>query len=739
MIPAVPPRTSRRHPSAPRGRGARLALALALLVLPAILAPAAAAQEERPLPGSMSIPLPRVGDEGVYTVTLVRVGAGGALEAGPEQVVSRFQWLAPAHSRDASGHVRLVNQLYEERHERPGEEPERAIHSYDAGTGRLVSRTRIDAHRQEGESVSYRATQSFDTRSQGAGLSTLHATCGVANPAIQGKRLDLARPAPLLGDACSLIGSAAIPGALWGAFLAHRRAEAPGHEAVAFASEPHREADVWLAEGLPYPLRVAFPSQEQPGAWHVLRLARFRAGEHSIATTGEVADAAPAAPLVQAPREAWGPDDRDAGFAFSISEAFRLAREDANGTRLRDFLSRGPHVYAERAQYQEVDGPGAWRAWGFTLTDGQDRLDVMVTRRQVLVPNESDVPPPLRGLGLPGDDTGQHEETRLELAFESSPVEPGREPAHPRHVPTRLPTMASLVALWRAYAGEEHAEGPANRIAFQVVPVRCVNAGVVCDSARVQFNVGRHADASGGEARDVRVSELAVDHEGRVEQMDEHRRLRLRPGEAPALAWSGHSAPALAAPAVSVGFEGLPTPIAWGAGAALVALVLYVSRGLVLAPLYSRLTRARVESHPTRARILALVGQEPGLGAAGLARAMGEPESTVRYHVDRLRKAGSLVQRGAGPQPRYYLPKDAERAPVGSLDVLRAIADAPDASGRRLAETLGLDPSTVHHHLARLEQGGFVETRRVGRERRASLTPRGREALPPAPSPASSS
>jgi predicted transcriptional regulator len=139
--------------------------------------------------------------------------------------------------------------------------------------------------------------------------------------------------------------------------------------------------------------------------------------------------------------------------------------------------------------------------------------------------------------------------------------------------------------------------------------------------------------------------------------------------------------------------------------------------------------------HDTRAELYDHVQAEPGtyLSAFEDTPAVDATLGTVRYHLKILERERLVTSEKVQGKRRYY--------PIGSspdaLDValegdstraiLEALTASPDSvSG--LADRVDRDPSTVSHHLTRLEAQGLVERERDGQAVTNRLTP-GVEAL----------
>lgn len=182
-----------------------------------------------------------------------------------------------------------------------------------------------------------------------------------------------------------------------------------------------------------------------------------------------------------------------------------------------------------------------------------------------------------------------------------------------------------------------------------------------------------------------------------------------------------------------------------GFGSVGAAFVIYAVRSFwwppirfLAATLFARLTRREIETHPTRARILESVAQQPGIAVAELAAQHELNIGTLDYHVAVLRRDGQLRTTKAGRNRLLFLPNaGVDVAHVGEVsasgrnDVARAILSEPGLHAAALAQKVGLSPATVHHHLTRLEAAGLVRIER-GLRARCYPTERLPEALEPA-------
>lgn len=136
----------------------------------------------------------------------------------------------------------------------------------------------------------------------------------------------------------------------------------------------------------------------------------------------------------------------------------------------------------------------------------------------------------------------------------------------------------------------------------------------------------------------------------------------------------------------------------------------------------------------TRAAIYAALQESPGASLAGVAAAVGVTKSTVRYHVDVLRRAGVVDTTEVAGETRVATAEnDVEAAAATSAEstgrILAAVAEHEPASVTEIATTVDRAPSTVSHHLAALADRDLVQRERDGEAVLTTLAPSTRVAM----------
>ena len=142
----------------------------------------------------------------------------------------------------------------------------------------------------------------------------------------------------------------------------------------------------------------------------------------------------------------------------------------------------------------------------------------------------------------------------------------------------------------------------------------------------------------------------------------------------------------------------------------------------VVLPLgYSRYDDSDPLDHETRQSLFEAVERSPGVNLSTLADESDASLSTVRHHLRILEKEHLLVSERIRGQRRYFPSNESDPALLAALDdtatqpILRELAQSGSASVSDLADALGRDPSTISHHVSRLEDDGLVERERDGR------------------------
>lgn len=162
---------------------------------------------------------------------------------------------------------------------------------------------------------------------------------------------------------------------------------------------------------------------------------------------------------------------------------------------------------------------------------------------------------------------------------------------------------------------------------------------------------------------------------------------------------------------------------------------------LLVAPLFTRLSKKEALEHPRRKAIYEYVQLHPGANFREVARKTGIAAGTVRHHLTILERSGHLVEHAHNGTVRLFenhgkfdhnwsdlvLLREPSLAVVH--DWLKVHPGSPQKDILEAMEQLGWSRSTTQHRLARLADGGLVTIRLQGRLKIYSLAQR------PAPKP----
>lgn len=713
---------------------------------------AAAGDPADTVPDELNVPSPHQGDTGRYDRTVVERVDGETRVVNASLDVVGFTWREPRIRRDADGQAHLVNRLSVRT--RDADEPwDHRNHSFVAGTGHAIASEdrRTWTWDPPGEAPERETVTHVRYHQQGPH----HIPCGLRNP-LQGETVDPSGPVRLFDDGCrshTMLPLGRIE------FEAVGTARVAGHDTVVFASRQETltadverdgetwtyevpvDVHVWIGDDLPYPLKIVSRSYtlddidadartvtyEPDDRYIVQRLDAIRRGDEPIAAEDDPGDVQEAPGIELAPRQVYGPSEAGVDHPFPLSEAFQRARDNPTNDTLRTYLETHPDAYVAFAQNRRTHDrrpdthDRTVRSWWFVVTDGDSTLGVSVYATQYHPEEGTD-------LDQPTPQPTQHQYVYEEGAWSADRYpDPGR-------VPDAVPTVASTMTRWEAYAATEGgAPGEPNHWRFQIECFR------PCDedpSLHVRFDAGYkvlHENASGERAR---ISRLEVDDVGRTRSFED--RVQTAGSDPDPSPLTHHDGYDLQGQDLQVPLWRLPTEeFLFGAGllGAVLGALYYAwpaVKGLPFLPGWTRLSRDELLDHETRAGIVDVLQERPGLHIAGIADALEIQESTARHHLAKLRDADLLVERSAAGYVCYFPAGDVDRRMMDALPVLRsdaarrvleAVIAEPGASNQAIAEAVDLAPSTVNHHVQRLEEAGLVERERRGRRVAVHPTP----------------
>lgn len=167
-------------------------------------------------------------------------------------------------------------------------------------------------------------------------------------------------------------------------------------------------------------------------------------------------------------------------------------------------------------------------------------------------------------------------------------------------------------------------------------------------------------------------------------------------------------------------------------------VLLWPKLKVLVAPLYTRLSRDEILDNDARRRILEAVRSEPGIHFRGLQRRVDVGRGILEHHLDKLVEAGYLAEQSADSYRCYFPNGEVDRRVMevadrlradGARAVLQAVTRRPGASLTELAETANISSSTVGYHLDKLVEAGLVTKSRHGGRLAVDLTDLGTRAI----------
>lgn len=121
----------------------------------------------------------------------------------------------------------------------------------------------------------------------------------------------------------------------------------------------------------------------------------------------------------------------------------------------------------------------------------------------------------------------------------------------------------------------------------------------------------------------------------------------------------------------------------------------------------------------TRRKIYNFILKYPGLHLRELSRKMNAPKSTMEYHLNRLKKQGSIIINPDGKYRRYFVAQKIDEREKQIINVLRQkiprsiilfLIAYPYSSRGLISKKLKRNPSTISFHLKKLCDMGILES-----------------------------
>lgn len=145
-----------------------------------------------------------------------------------------------------------------------------------------------------------------------------------------------------------------------------------------------------------------------------------------------------------------------------------------------------------------------------------------------------------------------------------------------------------------------------------------------------------------------------------------------------------------------------------------------------LMPLYSRLSKGEMLDNETRAKLVELIEENPGLSQQELAERVDAGWGNTTYHLQRLEQADFVRSEKQGHHRRFYRTGEVQEDDIEALGVLkndnanqiaRYLIEQPGAKQKDVCEALEISPSLAHKWISRLEEHELVESEREWRSK----------------------
>jgi DNA-binding transcriptional ArsR family regulator len=156
---------------------------------------------------------------------------------------------------------------------------------------------------------------------------------------------------------------------------------------------------------------------------------------------------------------------------------------------------------------------------------------------------------------------------------------------------------------------------------------------------------------------------------------------------------------------------------------------------------YSRYDDSDPLEHDARERVYEIINETPGSYLSEVSERAGLPLSTTRHHMKVLEREDFVSGAKLRGKRRFY-PAYAEGIELAAAlndestaSIIDALTRLGASSVSDLADDLGRDPSTISHHLQRLEDDEVIAREREGRAVMNKLSAEARTALEPETTP----
>ncbi|MEK6974866.1 MAG: MarR family transcriptional regulator [Candidatus Thermoplasmatota archaeon] len=716
--------------------------------------------------GALSLPAPRLGDQGGYQLKLVgnwTIGGEEAFGAPPLQtpwIALNFSWRPGGSRPDGGGATGETDELRVARR------------SWDLDLG---NQEWVWSLKEDGTSYTFRRGETIpfvrtsvgedveepeiqgqpipeQVRDLGAPVAATNAgsasyyrteryddlgNCLLGGP-MQGKHIDLDQGITWPARSCSIrflpTGWYDVLGQLgdlrmqYDAVRLHYegRETIAGHDCAVFSTSVggvDAGMTLWLTEDLPYPLRfVTYPRWDGANfsvdtrTSAVFDLVGFQPGDQDRVAGAPWGDGWQNLDPVDL--QPWGMDEAGVDQPFPASKAYTMAKDQDGNTSM--LLRDHPDAYVASSRYDQRHSPDE-HSWSFFITNGEAGVWVTVvetvTRDASVAWAKVD---PTSPAFSPSDALQMPETTywfESEWENETNPYFPDRP--RPGDAPATGVSLSQAILRWRTAGGTGtpttwgHATwfewpgfDPDHPVLHQAFFAGDSSAQIVSTTGLDSHWVIHEDIVTVDAVGDVLVHRQYDNNWGGsygIVAPDKD------PTEAPKAASRGSLAAWRQTPQQAAGA---------GAVGLLVGLLYFLWPAIKAGPLalFSRIEGPKLLDHPVRARLALLVAANPGIHFKELRRQSGLANGVIVHHLDKL-AASNLVQVKVAGRYRCYFPPNtgavnglalAAVKADGAQKVIAAVRNSPGADVRALAAATGLGRSTVHYHLQRLQEAGLV-------------------------------
>lgn len=458
----------------------------------------------------------------------------------------------------------------------------------------------------------------------------------------------------------------------------------------------------WTAPNIAYPLRLDVGRGEASASFELIGI---EAGDGRPITKHSAVESQMLAPIPTHPLTPLGPAAGGWSFNWELPELIEAARGDPTWTDLDEYLQAHPDAVVIHAS-ESSSGLREMRKIG--LSDGEVMFWFWAHR----------------SVDAPGIVTYSRE------AFLEQ--KPGSQ-----QWPTHAPTYGAVGARFEDTLKDmEWPTGPV-RLRFDMHCAASCAAGEAVISARtsdsasawlgVDDDLGLVLWESNGEG----VS-MTIDQDGHIRRIvtaTQHSESEVDGfGHLEALTSDGGSAPPPSDALARHQDLGAPTPWPWvGAGAFVLLLATLLSLSKFKAAVWVGFTRLRNEQilrHPMRSEILRIIEAEPGIHLSEIHRRIDLHKSSLIHHMRKLEHAGAVVIKNENGRTCYFMAGRIDNRMMAAIPLLKSnaarrvleiVQARPGISLSGLAQDAGIAVSTANYHVHRLSSCGLVGTEKIGK------------------------